>query len=445
MADFDLAVALQQPAFAMLPEHWKPRMREIVLARPFDFRMGDVMWAQHGVIRAAPEGVEAWERLHGNPYDDEDDDRGNQYDDEDNDMGGDSGDEGGDDEDVADDESKGSFMSDDSSPFYDEGTVQELMRGTVEDGAVMSGAIEHGANDDVAADELDETGDLEKEVSEMLGPDATDCKDADDFACTLFGGDGGDVSKVDEDKVKAVDDFAISLLGGDVDNDKDSFVTDEECTAMGQGVDDGAQGQKIDDQQFDKCQESDDVHAPKIDDEQPARDQRIDDIAQDQMIDGVAKDQEIDGVEVTIFDVVNGVTQIPPTIIPPTPRWQDIPPTPPSDTIPPTPPSDPTAVGEAVDEVHGMGEDVIEDKRGMGEGENKDTHGMNVDKGDTEFVKVKRKRGEVELDAAGWPIGIDKDTRGETCRVVSAPSMRHRWRHRRVFDDVIDASSMRHR
>ena len=89
------------------------------------------------------------------------------------------------------------------------------------------------------------------------------------------------------------------------------------------------------------------MHATKIDDDQPARGQRTDDIAQDQMIDRVAKDQEIGGVEVKIFAVVNGVTQIPLTIAPHTPPCvstpcvQDIPPTiippsPPSYTIPPT-------------------------------------------------------------------------------------------------------------
>ena len=86
-------------------------------------------------------------------------------------------------------------------------------------------------------------------------------------------------------------------------------------------------------------------------------------------------------------------------------------------------------MGEAVDK-RGMGEDEgdNEDKHVMDEGEGKDKHGMNVDKGDTEFVKVKRS--EVELDAAGWPSGIDKDTGGETRRVVTGPSTRHRWRHR---------------
>ena len=53
--------ALQEPAFAMLPPESQPPKRARVLANPHEFNMGDVMWAQHGVVRATAEDVAQWE------------------------------------------------------------------------------------------------------------------------------------------------------------------------------------------------------------------------------------------------------------------------------------------------------------------------------------------------------------------------------------------------
>ena len=45
----------------MLPPESQPPKRARVLANPHEFNMGDVMWAQHGVVRATAEDVALWE------------------------------------------------------------------------------------------------------------------------------------------------------------------------------------------------------------------------------------------------------------------------------------------------------------------------------------------------------------------------------------------------
>eukprot|EP00959_Pyramimonas_sp_CCMP1952_P226897 4743913-Pyramimonas_sp.AAC.1 len=94
-------------------------MREQILANPREWRAGDIMWAQHGVLRPSDEDIEAWERANRNPYDVDDDDMnagGDEYgldSDEDSDRGGGGDDDtGGGHEMAVDGESQGIAMDD---------------------------------------------------------------------------------------------------------------------------------------------------------------------------------------------------------------------------------------------------------------------------------------------------------------------------------------------
>ena len=475
--------AMSEPAFSRLPAHLQPTMRQAVLANPSEFNMGDIMWAQHGVTRATAEDVEAWERANRNPYDVDEDMNmgGDEYGlDSDEDDADDEGDEGGEDGDVrdggqgargiiVDDESRGSFMTDDSTSEDEEDDEKMRRLFNIRDTVPTPG----NNSDDIEDDKQSCT--LEKEVCEMLDLDTTECKDADDYHSLLLGGDAAaaKVGANDKDEGNA---------GRELDKgEKDSLVTDDEPieiddVAKDQEIIDAVMAHKIDNDGQDKkidnaVQDQTIANTLAIPrDEDAVQAQKIDHAAQDQKIDDVANGQKIIGVDVTFLDVVDGVVEIP-TIIPPTP------------CAPPctTPPrelegkvtgerDDDDAVkvdiamkagtGERDDDADG--EDIaVKPDTGSTSGaisapesdETKDNvdvksflvvnggkkrtvwTGHVVDKGKGKGKGDADSTHALETGADGWPVGVDKDIRVETPPPVDAS--RHRC--------VIDASSMRHR
>ena len=146
-----------EPAFSQLAPHLQPAMRRRVIENPGDFNAQDLTWAQYGVIRATAEDVEAYERAYGGtPQDDE-------FINADGPDGPDSGEDGEDGEEGSTDDSIEPFQS---------WTERRTARWQQEQRERAQGSGDAATHDDVVEDELDATGDIDSPFCEMLDPDA---------------------------------------------------------------------------------------------------------------------------------------------------------------------------------------------------------------------------------------------------------------------------------
>ena len=207
-------------------------LRQQILANPHEWTSGDIMWAQHGVLRPTDEDVEAYERAHLNQFDVDEDWNmgGDEYgldSDEGSDDGADGDDTGGGHAMAVDGESRGPFMADDSEVHDGDGPSEG-------DGPYSpkgSGSF----------------GGAEKDEQDSIVTYGQKGEDDEEFFNTLlnaseFGGAAKDEKQKGED-----DEAFANALGSDAEDEKDSLVTRDGDGTQDQTIDDGAQDQKSDD------------------------------------------------------------------------------------------------------------------------------------------------------------------------------------------------------